>query len=174
MLAPIIALIGMAASVIGHVIASRAGVGVLQAYARSLLTGFAAVFAALARVYIDRSGADGWLAAVAILLFASWWFIFLNLVQAMESSIRVQLIREMLAGGRSISRAQLAQSYNDGRLVRLRLDRLLEAGSVVERHGHLFVASATTYRLARFFRFLKLMLIGRPSEFYDPAPKAID
>ena len=122
----------------GHVARCRApALGGSKPMAMSLLAGI--VTSALlcapgpekSRHLIDAGGVG-----IAILLFCSWWFIFfLNFVQAMESSIRVNLLREMRAGGGSMSRAQLADRYNDARLVRLRLDRLRLGGGAIAVEG---------------------------------------
>lgn len=164
MTAGIIALFGLFFAVVSHVAALRAGLGALKAYAISLLAGVAVVN--LAPLYYRGDGPFDWGIAIAsLLLFGSWWFIFLNLVQATESSIRVRILSEVLAAGNSLNRATLSALYNDDLLVRIRLDRLMSIGAVTQKDGCLFVKSAQVYWLARFFRLLKIILIGRPSEF---------
>lgn len=167
LLAPLIAMVGMVVAIVAHVVVSRAGAGPLRAYARSLLAG--AIFTALAcSLALSQSAIDGWVVATTVLLFCSWWFIFfLNILQAMESSIRVNLIREILANGGSIPRARLDERYNDGKLIKLRLERLLAGGVITEREGKLFVTSASSRFLARFFKLLKVILIGKESEFSE-------
>ena len=157
---------GMIAALIGHVFVSRAGAGRIQAYGLSLLAGI--VVTVLLCVLAASGGViDAATAAIVLLLFCSWWFIFfLNFVQAMESSIRVNLLREMRTSGGSMSRAQLESRYNDARLVKLRLERLIAGGAVVESDGRLKVTSPASLRLARVFRLLKMMLLGKQSEFH--------
>ena len=164
--APLISTSGMIAALIGHIFVSRAGAGRIQAYGLSLLAG-TVVTVLLCVLAANREVIDVGIAAIALLLFCSWWFVFfLNFVQAMESSIRVNLLREMGANGGSMSRAQLEIRYNDARLVQLRLERLIAGGAVVERDGRLKVTSPSSLRLARIFRLLKMMLLGKQSEFH--------
>ena len=89
----------------------------------------------------------------------------LNLAQALESSIRIQVLREIIGSGGRLSKTALADRYNDDRLVRLRLSRLLNAEAIVERDGYLFVVSKPLVALARIFRLLKVLVTGRSSEF---------
>lgn len=161
----IAATIGMFIALATDVIASRIGVARIVAYGASLATGFLgtllAAFVLVPAIRIDVFG-------VAALAYGAWWFAFLNLVQALASSLRVRLLQEVRAAGGRMSRAKLRQRYNDNTLLSLRLDRLLNHGAVVERDGRLYVASPGLKRLARFFRILKKTLTGRISEFGAP------
>jgi hypothetical protein len=164
LLAPSFALAGMAVAIVAHVVASRAGAGIVWSYIWSLIAGFLAT-ALPCSMALMWNTFSGWAVLTALLLFGSWWFIFLNIAQAMESSIRVQLVRELLASGGSLPYAQLLDRYNDEGLVRLRLQRLVAGGTVIQREGRLFLQSRPTYLLARFFRLLKVALFGKRSEF---------
>lgn len=166
MSAPLISTAGMIAALIGHVFASRGGVGRIHAYGLSLLAGIV-VTLLLCALATSRRAVDIETAAIAFLLFGSWWFVFfLNFVQAMESSIRVNLLREMRASGGSMSRSQLESRYNDAQLVQLRLERLVAGGAITERYGRLTVTSPSSLWVARLFRLLKMMLLGKQSEFH--------
>ena len=103
-----------------------------------------------------------------MLAYGAWWFILLSLVQALESSLRVRLLGEIRAAGGRMRLDVLESRYSDRVLLRLRLDRLLGDGAVVEREGRLFLASRGLKVIAAFFRLLKQVLIGRSSEFEAP------
>ena len=165
-MAPLISMSGMIAASIGHILASRAGAGRIRGYGVSLLSGIV-VMAMLCGMTVSRRIIDVETAAISLLGFCSWWFIFfLNFVQAMESSIRVNLLREMRANGGSMSRVQLESRYSDMRLVQLRLERLVAGGAIAEREGRFTVTSPSSLRVARLFRLLKMVLLGRQSEFH--------
>ncbi len=162
----IAAALGLALALAGDVAASRLGAARVSAYATSLIVGFCATLA-FALCLPSRSGAAT--IAVALLAYGAWWFSFLNLVQALESSLRVKLLGAVRAAGGRISRAGLAEHYNDGGLLRLRLDRLRASGTVRENDGRLLVVSPGLRAIAGFFRLLKKVLIGRTSEFGAPS-----
>jgi hypothetical protein len=151
---------GLVLALCGDVAGSRAGLARVSAYGLSLLTGFAGVVA-----WLLLAKASLGTALTALFAYAAWWFAFLNLVQALESSLRARLLGEVRAAGGRMARATLEARYNDNGLLRLRLSRMQARGAVVERDGRLFVASSGLKAIAGLFRFLKLALLGRTSEF---------
>lgn len=160
------AAIGMFVALAADVVVSRAGAARLTAYGTSL---FAGLFAMLLATVLLPGGARFDTIGIAILSYGAWWFAFLNLVQALESSLRVRLLREVRTAGGRLRRSALEQRYNDAIVLGLRLDRLRKSGAVVESGGRLHVASAGLKTIAAFFRFLRLALMGRNSEFEDRA-----
>ena len=77
----------------------------------------------------------------------------------------MQILREVMAAGGSIPRSDLLSRYNDETLLRLRLGRLVEGKGVFLRGGRLYVGSVLLRGLARFFLGLKLLTLGKRSEF---------
>jgi hypothetical protein len=149
---------GLLAAVVVDVLAGRAGLSRIAGYGASLVAGLlTTLFTTLA-----LSPAQP---LTALAVYAPWWFVFLNFTQGLESSLRIRLLREVEAAGGRIERAALLDRYNDASLLRLRLTRMLEAGAVVRRDGRLHVASAGLSAIAKFFRALKRLLLGRDSEF---------
>ena len=53
-------------------------------------------------------------------LFCAWWFILLNLVQSFESSLRVNVLRQLLRDGGSLDHAAFFARDNDRGLIELR------------------------------------------------------
>lgn len=164
MLGLIAAGFGMAWALVGDVAASRLGAGRLASYGVSLVAGFCATL--LLMCFLPRLA---WpTVVIALLAYGAWWFAFLNLVQSLESSLRVKILGAVRASGGRITRAALAEQYNDQRLLRLRLDRLRTSAAVTEHDGRLHVASPGLKAIAGFFRLLKKLLIGTTSEFGAP------
>lgn len=153
--------IGMIFALLFDVLASRAGLSRVASYGVSLVGG--AVVSPVAVVILGKDSPAA--IAVAVLAYCAWWFITLNLIQALESSLRVRLLREVMATGGRIPIARLEARYNDRSLLGLRLSRLRAAGAVAERDGRLFVVSAGLRAIAGFFRLLKKICVGRLSEF---------
>ena len=153
---------GMMVALIGDILASRAGATRVNAYAVSFLAGLCAT---LATIFLFSQPLQPHLLGIAILAYGTWWFAFLNLVQALASSLRIRLLMEIRAAGGRISRTALRLRYNDETLLSLRLHRLLSHGAIVEVDGCLHVASRSLTFIALFFRTLKKALTGRGSEF---------
>ncbi len=155
-----IAALGLLASLIADIVASRARARRVTAYGIGLVAGFAVTAGLLFAISAETATVG-----IAILAYCSWWFAFLNLAQALESSLRVRLLGEIYAAGGRMPKADLEARYNDAILLRLRLERLLAHGAAVERQGHLHIVSPGLKAIAAFFRILKKVLLGRTSEF---------
>lgn len=157
-----IAGLALFSAVLVHIMALRGGMGALAAYGTSLLAGGVVLMASL---LLLPQRMDGGSALSAGLLFCAWWFIFLNLVQSFESSLRVNVLRQLLRDGGSLDHAAFFARYNDRSLIELRLTRLLRSGTVVARDGRFFVVSTAARLMANLFRGLKQLVMGRASEF---------
>jgi hypothetical protein len=164
MLGLLVASLGLFFALGTDVVASRSGASRIVVYMCSFVTGFATVLAALVMLPLESPWTA---AAVAALAYAAWWFAFLNLVQALESSLRVKLLAEVRGAGGRVPLSFFEGRYNDARLLGLRLDRLRAHGAIVERNGRFYVISPGLKFLANFFRVLKRALIGRISEFEE-------
>jgi hypothetical protein len=155
------AAIGMFFALLIDILSSRAGLSRVASYATGLVGG--AAFSIAATAILAKGSMAGTL--IAVLAYGAWWFIALNLIQALESSLRVRLLREVMDAGGRIPIAELEVRYNDRSLLGLRLSRLRAAGAVIERSGRLFVASPGLRAVAAVFRLLKKACVGRTSEF---------
>src|SRR5436190_7110107 len=137
MLGLIAAGFGMAWALAGDVAASRLGARRLTSYGTSFIVGFCAM--SLGLLFLPNAG---WpTTVIALLAYGAWWFAFLNLVQSLESSLRVKILGALQASGGRIIRSALAEQYNDHRLLGLRLQRLRASGAVIEQNGRLHVVS---------------------------------
>lgn len=102
---------------------------------------------------------------VALGIALMWWFIYLNLVQAVESSLRIRMLREIEAEGGSVDLDKLKLIYNDNRLIRIRLKRLEDGGAVLLKDGQYHLSSRKLEKAAYFFTALKRLLLNRRSQF---------
>lgn len=160
----LVAALGVFVALAADVAASRLGATRIVAYSCSFVSGLGIVLVTLIVMPLERPWV---IAAVAILAYVAWWFAFLNLVQALESSLRVKLLSEVRSAGGRVRLSFFEDRYSDASLLTLRLDRLRAHGSIVEQNGRLYVMSPGLKFLAHFFRGLKRMLIGRASEFEE-------
>jgi hypothetical protein len=162
MLGLVAALCGIVAALIADVGASRCGISRPFSYGCSLAAGLVVCFGVVTTLAQEFTWA---IFAIAVVAYCAWWFAFLNMVQALESSLRVKLLGQIRAMGGEMNVELLESRYSDSVLLRLRLDRLRSNGAIVERDGRLYVKSAGLKYISLLFRTLKKVLIGRTSEF---------
>ncbi|SME98993.1 hypothetical protein SAMN06265365_114131 [Tistlia consotensis] len=161
--------LALAASLAGHVASQRLTRGHVLPYKVSLLAGLAAL--ALVEV-LTFSPAGLWLLLGDLLLFCCGWFVFLNFVQAGQSSLRVRILLELQAAGAAgLPHDDLLARYSDRHLTHLRLERMVAGGAVLRRDGRLWLASPSLARLLGLMRALKRLYLGRLSEFDPGRPR---
>ncbi len=75
-----------------------------------------------------------------------------------ESSIRIRILREFTdVYPKGLKREELLRNYNDEKILRTRLDRLVGSGDIVNREGRLWIGSQRSIflmmeRIAQFLR----------------------
>lgn len=160
-------MIGLFCAALGLAVAFAADLGLARlkvSRVRTYLLALAGGFAIALMVCLLVTWEFGQI-CVTVVAYGTWWFILLNLIQGMESSIRAQILRELRRVDSEATVDSLLGRYNDNVIVRLRLDRLMSAAIVVEREGRLFVQPGPVRRIALLFRFLKVVILRRESEF---------
>ncbi|NBV46644.1 MAG: hypothetical protein EBR86_13660 [Planctomycetia bacterium] len=94
------------------------------------------------------------------LALAFGYFNFVNLTIA---SLRIRLLEEIQQAGGALERARLVEKYDSREVVRVRVERLLRGGHLVERDGRLLRGRAVFLVVARIFDWLRWAIIGSRS-----------
>jgi hypothetical protein len=161
----LIAGIAMAVAVVVHAVSVRREVRHVRALGLSLVGGACAAVAGAFVAFVENGAYDPWNGALTLLLYLSWGFIFLNFVQSAQSSLRVQILRQVLDAGGRMSREDLLAGYDTATVVSLRIERMVEGRALCRENGRVVVSSRPLLLLARLFRVLKLVVVGRATEF---------
>jgi hypothetical protein len=141
----------------------------------SLLTGFlggSATFVlavALLRISVGPDDDIWWHAAAALLIYIAGSFSFLCLVSAGETSVRVEILRQLKGRATGLTLQELDAAYANSILIRTRLDRLIEAHAIRIDRGRYQLASKPLLIVASAFRLAKLVLFGVTNEFGLPS-----
>lgn len=93
------------------------------------------------------------------------WFMYLNIAQAVNSSLRIRVLLELSEKGAATSFRELSQKYNDEDLIRMRLARLVSGGAVEKRSEKYYLNSGKLVHIANFFSLLKSIVVGKASQF---------
>jgi len=95
--------------------------------------------------------------AAIYLALAFGYFNFVNLTIA---SLRIRLLGEIAAAGGSLQRSALLQSYNTGKVIALRIERLVRGGHLRERNGRYFIGKKRFLLVARVYNVMRRLVIG--------------
>jgi hypothetical protein len=165
-------------NIVAQVLAHRFAVHRLTPEGRlvlSLLMGFlggSATFVlavALVRISFGPNSDIWWHAAAALLIYIAGSFSFLCLVSAGETSVRVEILRQLKRRATGLTLKELDAAYGNSILIRTRLDRLIEAQAVRIDRGRYQLASKSLLVVASAFRLAKLVLFGVTNEFELPS-----
>ena len=141
----------------------------------ALLTGFLsgsaafALMAALVRISFGPSDDVSWHAAAALLIYIAGSFSFVCLVAAGETSVRVEILRQLRSRATGLTLRELDDVYGNDILIRTRLDRLVETHAIRIDHSRYQLTSKSLLAVARVFRLAKLVLFGVTNEFGLPS-----
>ena len=99
------------------------------------------------------------------LLYLCGWYVFMNFVVCSESSIRVRLLRDIVAAGGQIRESDLLAAYNERALIAMRLERLVAGRQIRDIKGRFFPAARGLMVLGLLLQALKRLILRKSSEF---------
>jgi len=144
-------------------------------FMRSILLGFLSGLAVLALLEIARislAGLSPLTFSTALLvdapIYAGLSYCYYNFVQLGQTSIRIRLYSEIAGRPGGLAAGDIALLYNEEALMKVRIQRLLESGDVVERDGRYFIGRRRLVPVAAIIFAAKRLLLGRESEFVPP------
>jgi hypothetical protein len=161
-------LVGLAASVVGqvvvHLLLPRKPIVV--SYAAGFLCGG---IVSLLTLSASREAA-GWADVVVCLLtFGGLNYCYSNFVNLNFTSLRIRLLKELLAAGGRECMPEIARQYGSDAILQRRLARLVEWGQLRESGGRFAAIEGSFLRLAQVFTVLKKVVLGRGFRYENAA-----
>lgn len=142
---------------------------------RSELAGFAAGGGALALVHALAAvpphppGEPAALLAANALCYGALGYCYFHFGNLGETARRVRIVRELAESPGGLTLEEILRRYDAREIFDRRLGRLTGTGQIVLRDGRYFIASPLLAAMARGVLLLKLLFLGRGSEF-DQGP----
>jgi hypothetical protein len=155
--------VAAAATIAGHVLASRAWpmLGIYRAQLLGIATG--AVLLALITVpSLDYAPDSAGRAAANVLIYLCFCYVYFHFNNMGETARRIRLLRELVSAGRPLALAEITERYGANEIVERRLGRLLAAGQVREVAGRYIVADRSVYLMAQLVNLAHRLVFGRP------------
>jgi hypothetical protein len=155
--APIVGLgAGVVAQVVAHLLAP--GKPIVFSYVAGFLCGAVVSLITLVAFRALPTLAD---LIVCLLSFGGLNYCYSNFVNLNFTSLRIRLLKELLACGGSESLARIASQYGSEAILKRRLERLVEWGQLAQMNGKFTAKEGSFLRLARLFTVLKKLVLGR-------------
>jgi hypothetical protein len=104
-------------------------------------------------------------ALMDFLTYASLGYCYFHFINLGETARRIRIVREIKESGSGLSINEIIERYGARHVVDIRLGRLLKKGQVVLKDGRYFVGRPSMLVMSRTIVFMKLMLLGKKSEF---------
>lgn len=156
-------LLGLAAAVLCHLAIARWSSAVPRPRALAASMGIGLLVTAVVSL-TARPGAGLVAHALTFVLLAYGYVIgFFNLG---ESARRIRLVIELTqAGPRGLTLAEILHVYDARTILKLRMERLLAGGQVVERDGRYVLGRRLLLWAGKALVLMKVAFLGAPSEF---------
>jgi hypothetical protein len=98
---------------------------------------------------------------VCALTYAFLGFVFFNTLNANLSSLRVRLLKELLAREpNGMPAAELFERYGAGEILNTRIERLAAGGQIVQRGDRYYFHPKGVALIGKFFSALRQLLLG--------------
>jgi hypothetical protein len=128
-----------------------------------ILMNGAYLYLAPQQVMVDGCG----LGLLTVSTYAALGYCYFHFVNLGETARRIRLLRELHDAGGSLTHEELLIRYSAKEIVDTRLRRLLSTGQIVCREQRYFIGSPIMMVIARAMVALKILLLGKASEYDD-------
>ncbi|WP_333655746.1 hypothetical protein [Dissulfurispira sp.] len=160
-LAPVI---GLAINVASQIISFRffQHIGLLKSIFAAFIVGFFAT--AFLTLYNSLSDLTAIL-IVNLIIYSALGYCYFHFINLGETARRIRILREIYDSGSGLSMNEILERYNAKEITEKRLNRLINNKQITYKNGKYFIASPVMLAMARIMVFMKLVLLGKRSEF---------
>ncbi len=95
-----------------------------------------------------------------LLIYFCIAFCFINLLNIGEASLRVKILYNMSLIPEGMPSSEILKTYSADEIIKLRLERLLANGQVIQKDEFFFLGKNRQLLLAKFFLFWRKLIFG--------------
>jgi hypothetical protein len=100
-----------------------------------------------------------------ILTYTALGYCYFHFINLGETARRVRILREICEAGGALSLEEILSRYNGKMILQYRMARLLNNAQVIEHNGRYIIGNPIMLFITKIIVALKLMVIGKRSEF---------
>ncbi len=105
------------------------------------------------------------LICVNLIIYFCLSYCYFNFINMGETARRIRLLRELDDAPAGLTREEMLKRYNAQQIINIRMSRLIHNGQILLRDGRYYVGSPVMLFIAKMIVFMKLIVIGKKSEF---------
>lgn len=105
------------------------------------------------------------LSIVNLIIYLSVSFHYFTFLNLGETARRIRVLRELYEAKEGLSLSEILERYNAKMIVEVRLKRLLNNGQIILKDNRYYIGSPLMLFIAKFIIAVKLILLGKRSEF---------
>ncbi len=101
----------------------------------------------------------------SFITYASLGYCYFHFINLGETARRIRILREIYDFKDGLTMEEILQRYNSKEIVDKRLSRLINNGQVIYKNGKYHIGSPIMLMITRIIVAMKMLLLGRRSEF---------
>jgi hypothetical protein len=102
--------------------------------------------------------------AVNLFIYLSLGYCYFHFINLGETARRIRILRELYDSKRGLSMKEILERYNAGKVIEMRLERLLKNGQVVYKNSRYYIGKPIMLLITKILVLMKLIILGK-SEF---------
>ena len=139
---------------------------------KSIFLSFGIGFSFLVVIELLRYGIElhfSWnfisIAIVNVLTYSALGYCYFHFINLGVTARRIRLLIEIMNSNNGLTIDEVLNRYNASEMIRNRLGRLLKSGQIVYKDGRYFIGKPVMLVIAKIMVVMKLLLLGKRSEF---------
>ena len=166
----LIPIISLAANTVLQVLSFRVcrKIGLLRSVIIGFFVGCGSVLFLEWCIYPYNSGSLReffFLFAANMVIYSALGYCYFHFINLGETARRIRILREIYDSGGRLAMADILQKYNAKEIILKRVGRLLNNRQIALENGRYHINSRVVLAMAKSMVFLKLLTLGKRSEF---------
>jgi hypothetical protein len=126
-----------------------------------------AVVLSVCEAFAYQEPVTEWLSLVCVnlIIYLCLSYCYFNFINMGETARRIRLLRELYDSALGLSKEEILLKYNAEQVVDLRMRRLLNNHQIILRSARYYVASPVMLLISKAIVLMKLIVLGKKSEF---------
>jgi hypothetical protein len=106
-----------------------------------------------------------------LIAYSALGYCYFHFINLGETARRIRILREIYDSKDGLSMKEILERYNAKEITEKRINRLLNNKQILYRNERYFIGNPAVLLIAKIIVMMKLIIIGKESEFDLPKPR---